>query len=103
MSMRWVFLKRVLVVWGTLFLLRAFTIFLTPLPNPFDACIPKMTFKHNPWAEAVANMPGMITFFGDQNTCQDVLFSGHTSMGTVFTLFLKGYTVNSPWFQTLSE
>jgi hypothetical protein len=99
-----VFLRRALVIWGTIFLYRAFTILLTPLPNPYDHCIPHMTFRDNPWAQAVALFPGLGALFGgDQMTCQDVMFSGHTAMGTIFSLFYMGYIRKGPWFMSTGE
>eukprot|EP00929_Paragymnodinium_shiwhaense_P027915 TRINITY_DN16278_c0_g1_i2.p1 TRINITY_DN16278_c0_g1~~TRINITY_DN16278_c0_g1_i2.p1 ORF type:complete len:426 (-),score=23.06 TRINITY_DN16278_c0_g1_i2:344-1621(-) len=95
MSMRWTWLSRLLVVWGALFLCRALTILVTPLPNPYHECVPKITFPHNIFLEAYANLPGV--FWHDELTCQDVLFSGHTAMGTVFTLFTVTYMKRSPW------
>eukprot|EP00929_Paragymnodinium_shiwhaense_P027917 TRINITY_DN16278_c0_g2_i2.p1 TRINITY_DN16278_c0_g2~~TRINITY_DN16278_c0_g2_i2.p1 ORF type:complete len:434 (-),score=7.71 TRINITY_DN16278_c0_g2_i2:349-1563(-) len=95
MSLRWTWLSRVLLVWGALFLCRAFTILVTPLPNPYHKCVPKITFPHNIWKEAYANLPNV--FWYNELTCQDVLYSGHTAMGTVFTLFTVTYLRRSPW------
>lgn len=97
LSMRWTYMTRVLLVWGTMFLFRSFTIIATPLPNPYHECVPKITYPDNIWLEAYANLPGV--FWDDELTCQDVLFSGHTAMGTVFTLFNWRYMKKAPWLR----
>lgn len=101
MSLRWTYTYRVLFVWGALFLCRAFTTIVTPLPNPYHQCVPKITFPKSIWAEAFANLPGV--FWWSELTCQDVMFSGHTAMGTVWTVFTWRYMRRAPWFrQTLT-
>jgi len=97
LSMRWTYMTRLLLVWGTLFLFRAFTLIATPLPNPYHECVPRITFPDNVWLEAYANLPGV--FWHRELTCQDVLFSGHTAMGTVFTLFNWRYVKRAPWLK----
>lgn len=79
LSMRWVLLKR------------------APRCRIPSLPVPLTTFKHNGWLEAFALLPGMGTLFGDQGTCNDVLFSGHTAMGTVFTLFVSTYSEKGPY------
>lgn len=92
-SMRWTFLSRAFVIWGLLFACRSITISVTPLPNPYHSCVPRITFPDNIWLEAVFLFPGV----GNELTCQDVMFSGHTVMGTLFTLFLMRYKTLAPW------
>lgn len=99
LSLRWTWLIRLFFVWGTLFLFRAFTIVATPLPNPYHECVPKITFPDNIWLEAFANLPGV--FWWSELTCQDVLFSGHTAMGTTFTLFNWRYLKRAPWLGSM--
>lgn len=96
MSMRWTLVTRVLIVWGALMLCRAFCIIVTPLPNPFHQCVPSITFPDNIWLEAYANLPGV--FWHSELTCQDVMFSGHACMGTIFTLFSWRYLKRAPWY-----
>ena len=55
---------------GTLFLLRAFAIISTMLPNPLESCKPTAT--GSPWVEAFNILNGSIV------TCADVMYSGHT-------------------------
>merc|ERR1712194_986383 len=62
----------------------------------------------NIWQEAVANTPGINALFSivvghgfepyNELTCQDVMFSGHTAMGTVWSVFSMMYMRKSPWF-----
>jgi len=92
-SMRWTFLIRVAIVLGMLYLWRSVTIFLTPLPNPDHTCVPKISHPDNVWLE------GLATLKGGELTCQDVMFSGHTLMGTTFTLFTARYSQKAPWFK----
>lgn len=94
MSLRWAFLCRICFVWGALFLCRAITILVTPLPNPYHECKPAATFPNNVWLEAFANLPGLSW---NELTCQDVLFSGHTAMGTTCTVFAMRYCRKAPW------
>lgn len=108
MSLRWTYLSRVILLWGLLFFFRGITIILTPLPNPYHQCVPKITYKDNIWAEALTNTPGINFLFGlvmgrglegyNEMTCQDVMFSGHTAMGTIWSIFSLNYLRKSPWF-----
>lgn len=93
LSMRWAFLCRSLAIWGMLFVCRAFTTVVTPLPNPYHQCVPKISYPDNIWLEALAIFPGV----GNESTCQDVMFSGHTTMGTLFTLSIIRYAPLAPW------
>merc|ERR1712091_713013 len=45
--------------------------------------------------EAYRNLPGVGYY---EMTCQDVMFSGHTAMGTLWSLFTLVYFRKSPWF-----
>lgn len=100
MSLRWIFLSRAFTVWGILFLLRGFVIVITPLPNPYRQCEPQTAFPHNVFLQAIAFF---VPRWGAQNTCQDVLFSGHTVAGTMWTLFFVKYVQKAPWFQISLE
>jgi len=95
-SMRWTFLMRVFFVLGLLYLWRSITIFLTPLPNPDPTCVPKISHPDSILWE------GLAAFTGDK-TCQDVMFSGHTLMGTTWTLFSSRYVQKAPWFECARE
>jgi len=99
MSLRWTFFTRILSVWGVLFLTRAFTITVTPLPNPFQQCEARVTFPKNILLEAFAGLPIMTPIFFNEVSCQDVMFSGHTACGTLWTLFSWRYLNKAPWFQ----
>lgn len=98
MSLRWTWLRRTLFIWGFIFVARGVCIVVTPLPNPYHACVPKISFPNNIFFEAFANLP----MFGqkwNEMTCQDVMFSGHTAMGTLFTLSILYYNSLAPWFE----
>jgi hypothetical protein len=69
MSLRWTFLTRILSVWGILFLARAFTITVTPLPNPFQECEARVTFPNNIWLEAFAGLPILTPIFCLMSGC----------------------------------
>jgi len=99
MSLRWTYLTRAIMVWGCLWYARAITIIVTPLPNPYKQCVPESPFPYSIWLEALANMPGAGLFGFHELTCQDVMFSGHTAMGTTWTLFNWRYLKKAPWFR----
>lgn len=91
LSLRWTIMCRFLVIWGLLWFFRGFTIIVTPLPNPDHTCVPIIRHPGNIFLEAWA-----IIARGD-NTCQDVLYSGHTVALTLTGLFLIHYGPRSPW------
>merc|ERR1719261_146416 len=80
-SIRWTWLQRLWLIHGVLWLLRAVTILVTPLPNPYHQCVPHTSYPKNIFMEAFANMP--FFWWWKEMTCQDVMFSGHTAGGTV--------------------
>ena len=70
-------LRRHIFALGTLFLLRAFAILSTLLPNPLDGCeetlgLSEETLGKNPWIEGWRILGGQVV------TCADVMYSGHT-------------------------
>ena len=77
-------LRRTLLCIGTLFLLRAFSIYCTILPNPLTSCY--VTLNYSPWIEAFRILTLKIT------TCSDVLFSGHTMSITTCALTWHYYS-----------
>eukprot|EP00929_Paragymnodinium_shiwhaense_P020694 TRINITY_DN13702_c0_g1_i1.p1 TRINITY_DN13702_c0_g1~~TRINITY_DN13702_c0_g1_i1.p1 ORF type:complete len:406 (-),score=30.34 TRINITY_DN13702_c0_g1_i1:127-1218(-) len=93
MSLRWVILYRILIVLGLLYLCRAFTIIATPLPNPDHTCKPQISYPDDIWRE------GWAIFIDGDVTCQDVMFSGHTTLLTTMMLFFLHYMQVSPWSQ----
>jgi len=95
LSMRWTILTRSLLICGLLWGFRGIMIVSTVLPNPDPSCKPQITFPDNIFWEAFANMP--IVFWHSELTCQDVMFSGHTVVITLPTLFLLRYSAWSPW------
>jgi hypothetical protein len=97
-SIRWTLLYRGLNLWGCLYLVRAVMLIVTPLPNPDPTCQPLISFPDNVWLEAAANLP--LVFWKREVTCQDVLFSGHTSFGTTGTLIAVHYLHNAPWLKS---
>merc|ERR1712192_19724 len=101
LSLRWTWFIRVIFAWSTLWYLRAVCILVTPLPPLSAQCTPKNSFPDNIWLEAYANLPGI--FWYAELQCQDMLFSGHTTMGTIWTLFCWRYTRRSPWFRISVE
>mmetsp|Transcript_82738 Transcript_82738/g.230733 ORF Transcript_82738/g.230733 Transcript_82738/m.230733 type:complete len:352 (+) Transcript_82738:36-1091(+) len=96
-SLRWTVLTRFITCWGLLWFCRAFTILVTPLPNPDLTCKPRISFPHNLWREAWAIMP--FDPAHNELTCQDVLYSGHTVAITLSVLFIFKYSALSPWFE----
>jgi hypothetical protein len=95
LSMRWQILYRGLFIEGVLFLIRAVTLILTPLPNPYRQCDPVIMYPKNIWLEAWAiNAPFNPAY--NELTCQDVLYSGHTVMGTLGVLFFAYYAKKAP-------
>ena len=95
-SERSLIFKRVLIVYGTLMFLRAFTLLLTSLPDPYFLCglHPKALYAWHeiPWASIPVDV---LTLFGpnDENsmTCGDLLFSGHTVLFVLCALVWHTY------------
>ena len=80
---RWIIARRLFFILGTLYLMRAVTMYVTvlPVPNRVVKCDPKMNstsasviFKRV-WDTAVG---GGLRISGKKNTCGDYIFSGHT-------------------------
>jgi hypothetical protein len=96
-TLRYVVFRRTIFIWGLIFAARGICIIITPLPNPYYECIPQISFPGNIWMEALAIFPWCGPIFGSQLTCQDVMFSGHTVMGTLYTVTLLRYIRLAPW------
>lgn len=80
--------RRFMFIYGTVWLLRAFSIVLTVLPNPLEQC--KAILHPNPFVAA------WLLVFDINHTCADVFFSGHAVGITLFVLFWQRYTKH--WF-----
>jgi hypothetical protein len=78
------FLRQHILCMGTLYLLRAFSIYSTILPNPLVGCKTDVTL--DPRIEAFR----LITY--QTTTCADVLFSGHTIHITLCALGWHHYS-----------
>jgi hypothetical protein len=77
--------RRILIVLGTMYLLRAFTVSLTVLPNPFVEC-------HSEREDNVLYNAALV-ITSQRVTCGDVFFSGHT---IIFTLSLCTWLTYAP-------
>jgi len=104
MSMRWTILKRLMLLSGVMFFLRAFSIVSTVLPNPDKTCKCQLALDEctkddleNIWWFAFQ------IFIMQAVTCTDVLFSGHTVALTMSVLIIMEYTPKSPWFDVTSR
>jgi hypothetical protein len=95
LSMRWIVFHRLFMVWGILWCFRGITILVTVLPNPDPRCKPVVSFPDNIFLEALANMPPV--FWYHEQTCHDVLYSGHTVALTVIWLLAIRYVRWAPW------
>ena len=80
-------LRRIMYVIGTTFLLRAFTVLLTVLPNPLVECQADITNSILYDVFRVLTMQKM--------TCGDVFFSGHTIFFTTAILAFSTYSPSS--------
>lgn len=89
-SMRWIIIRRWVVILGMLFVLRGFSIIATVLPNPAKNCEKKITYQ-NIWREAFYLM------LGQDVTCTDVLYSGHTINITLCALLWIEYNNRAPY------
>jgi len=95
-SLRWNLICRIWFIWGILWFVRAITIWITPLPNPWPECVPKISYPNNNFLEAFCMLP--FVFWTTEITCQDVLYSGHTVAVTLPMLTFMRYIPLSPWF-----
>mmetsp|Transcript_52562 Transcript_52562/g.112090 ORF Transcript_52562/g.112090 Transcript_52562/m.112090 type:complete len:402 (+) Transcript_52562:159-1364(+) len=91
LSLRWTIARRWLTIWGMVWFTRSLTIIVTPLPNPDRSCEPIITWPNNIFMEALWIM------LGQDLTCQDVMFSGHTVALTLPMMFLFQYIPITPW------
>lgn len=95
-SQRSLVFKRVLIVYGTLMFLRAFTLLLTSLPDPYFLCSihPKAMYgwREIPWSRIPIDV---LTLFGPNKensmTCGDLFFSGHTVLFVLCSLVWHTY------------
>lgn len=99
-------LKRFLVVYGSLMFLRAGTLLMTALPDPYSLCAQAQntrlgdshgrTWGNMPWSLVLENMLGL---FGNNKhnamTCGDLIFSGHTVVFVLCALVWHNYYRNS--------
>eukprot|EP00992_Anisonema_acinus_P001275 TRINITY_DN10429_c0_g1_i3.p1 TRINITY_DN10429_c0_g1~~TRINITY_DN10429_c0_g1_i3.p1 ORF type:complete len:256 (+),score=41.02 TRINITY_DN10429_c0_g1_i3:58-768(+) len=90
-GMRITILRRCLLCWGTLLLLRGATIAATMLPNPAtktcDAAKAQRQLEGlNPWIGAFGVLSGRVV------TCGDVLYSGHTVLMMISCLVWHTYS-----------
>jgi hypothetical protein len=112
-------LKRFLVVYGSLMFLRAGTLLMTSLPDPYSLCATiestrmlnvntshldaakltesyQRTWSNMPWLLVFENMMGL---FGNNKhnamTCGDLIFSGHTVVFVLCALVWHNYYRNS--------
>lgn len=87
-----VLIPRLCMLHGTIFFLRALTItcnlditnIVTILPNPFHVCKPK--YNQNIYYTA------LLIIIGRDYTCHDLLFSGHSVVIMIYSLFYFRYT-----------
>eukprot|EP01102_Stenamoeba_stenopodia_P007281 TRINITY_DN2036_c0_g1_i1.p1 TRINITY_DN2036_c0_g1~~TRINITY_DN2036_c0_g1_i1.p1 ORF type:complete len:312 (+),score=35.60 TRINITY_DN2036_c0_g1_i1:208-1143(+) len=91
--------RRIMFISGMLYLMRAFTIVITSLPDPFKECGPDY------WNVPVDQYSLFVIVFqkfkaaivdGAPLDCGDVFFSGHTATLTEFSLAWMTYTKNLP-------
>jgi hypothetical protein len=77
--------RRFAAIQGACWLLRAITIMVTILPNPYDTCENTSRADEIPFLEAFKVM------FGFRITCGDVLYSGHAATFTLMALIWQDY------------
>lgn len=89
-AMRWTLLKRLWLHVGFVRLLRSFTIQGTVLPNPDLDCVPRLHSPSNVWIQALWIQSNLDV------TCQDVLFSEHTCILALMSMFWACYAYHTP-------
>ena len=83
--------KRLVVIQGSIFLFRSFTIVVTLLPNCDKECVPSKVAGSE---EENVIKETFLILLGQRVTCGDLLFSGHASnltlMASVFQEYIPG-------------
>jgi hypothetical protein len=101
--LRYVFLRRRLFIQGVIFVLRAVSISVTPLPNPYPFC-------QAPAQQSGAGITALLIMLGLVKTCNDVMFSGHAVSITLSALFLywhadfdrfRGGSIRDSWLRVV--
>lgn len=102
---RYIILKRVCMVYGTLMLMRSVTLLVTSLPDPYLLCDLRTPGTYDwsdmPWLNVATDVIGM---FGPNDreslTCGDLIFSGHTVLfvlcALVWHTYYKSFGVINP-------
>uniref|UniRef100_A0A0K0FQE3 PAP2_C domain-containing protein n=1 Tax=Strongyloides venezuelensis TaxID=75913 RepID=A0A0K0FQE3_STRVS len=96
---RWILLRRLFIITTMLFFGRMFTLLLTTLPNadPNYPCAPRFTDSNRTIIGVLRRAAGV--YFGgglqvddSQNMCGDYIYSGHTAVVVISTLFINEYS-----------
>ncbi|KAL0478870.1 sphingomyelin synthase-related protein [Acrasis kona] len=86
--------RRLLIVLGVVFFIRAVSISVTWLPNPFPLC--KASELGNPLVEA------LLILAAQAKTCQDCFFSGHSVAITLSCMLWYDYLNTKIWIRLLA-
>lgn len=98
---RFVVLRRTLVIYSMLMLVRAFCILTTSLPEPCAHCRPECkNYRPSGIRDHMTNVFNGV--FPATTSCGDYMFSGHTVFMTICSLIVSHYTPPTmQWFQRL--
>uniref|UniRef100_A0A8C4NGG5 Sphingomyelin synthase-related protein 1 n=1 Tax=Eptatretus burgeri TaxID=7764 RepID=A0A8C4NGG5_EPTBU len=103
---RWIVLRRMCALAGTVFLLRCVCMFVTSLSVPGTHLKCSAKLYHGGWTKLRRALEIWIGFgmtLTGVHTCGDYMFSGHTALLTLLNFFITEYTPRSwVWLHTAS-
>ncbi|XP_039273007.1 phosphatidylcholine:ceramide cholinephosphotransferase 2-like [Styela clava] len=98
---RFIVVRRIFFILGTLYIYRAMTMYVTTLPVPglHFRCAPKVHGKISTMVYRAVMLlcGGGLSVTGSHHLCGDYLFSGHTVILVIMYMFIEEYTPRRFW------